>query len=222
MTGIECYHGAFIPSLEDDGYKDISKFMDGLIESMANDLDSEVMTFIRESVTRQSSVWNDDILHETTVGIVSAMGVNTLLRDKKEMKKRTDNANTLLASTLLILEHYKEKNDINAALYSSFAKIRDIGGGGDRESLRFFSKRITCSCLDSLYVQSKSKQRKVGQCYGCEKTFRRSTLKVCERCRISQYCSEGCQRQHWPLHKGDCGSWSKCRAWCIDYGFILE
>lgn len=29
-------------------------------------------------------------------------------------------------------------------------------------------------------------------------------LKNCSRCRTVWYCSEDCQRRHWPLHKGHC------------------
>jgi len=149
------------------------------------------------------------------------MGTNDILRDKIDRRMGTDNA-CILACSVLILENYAETNDVNASLYLAYPKKRDIDDGGEREALRFFSKRISCTCLDSLYAQAKSEQRKVGRCYGCEMTFKRSTFEVCNGCRICQYCSKDCQRQHWSLHKGDCDSWSKCRAWCIQYGFILE
>jgi hypothetical protein len=213
MKGIQCSHGAVILSLN----KDIKLFMNEFVDSMTKK-DFELTNHLRELLVRHPAVFNNNDQLKIVISNVLAMGTNDLLREKNERKTGIDNA-VILASTVVILDHYQEKGDINASFYCAFPKTRDIDDGDEREALRFFSKRISCACLDSLYAQAKSKQ-KVGKCYACKKTFKRSALRVCERCRISQYCSVDCQRSMWPLHKGDCDSWSQCRAWCIDYGFI--
>jgi len=216
MKGIQCSHGAIVTPSSN---KDIDLFMSEFVDSLRQDF--ELSSLMRELLIKHPAVFNNNDERKTVTSNMLAMGTNDLLREKNDRKIGTDNAN-VLACSILILEHYAETNDINASLYLAYPKKRDIDDGGEREALRFFSKRISCTCLDIMYAQAKSKQRKVGRCYGCEKTFKRSTLEVCSGCRICQYCREDCQRQHWPIHKGDCDSWSKCRAWCIDYGFILE
>lgn len=49
-------------------------------------------------------------------------------------------------------------------------------------------------------------------CIHCLKPFPK--LKVCSKCKWAKYCSEGCQKAHWPDHKDDCRNGStgmKCK-----------
>ena len=82
-------------------------------------------------------------------------------------------------------------------------KTRDLVQGGDRDVVRFFSKRITCSCLKEKYKRVKS-EPKLGLCTYCKQRKERSELMVCALCRLPQYCSKACQGAHWPKHKVCC------------------
>ncbi|KAJ6539733.1 hypothetical protein B0H19DRAFT_371039 [Mycena capillaripes] len=41
------------------------------------------------------------------------------------------------------------------------------------------------------------------RCYRCKKPGD-PKLRTCARCRIARYCSPECQKNDWPLHKGNC------------------
>ena len=82
-------------------------------------------------------------------------------------------------------------------------KVRDLVGDSDCDTVRFFSKRIGCSCLKEMSKQVKS-EPKLGLCGYCKHRKERRELMVCALCRIPQYCSKACQEAHWPEHKVCC------------------
>ena len=162
MKGIQCSHGAVTPSsVSNTSNKDIDLFMSDFVDSIRQDV--ELSSLMRELLIRHPTVFNDDGQLKIIISNMLAMGTNDILRDKIDRRMGTDNA-CILACSVLILENYAETNDINASLYLAYPKKRDIDDGGEREALRFFSKRISCTCLDIMYAQAKSKQRKVGRC----------------------------------------------------------
>lgn len=83
-------------------------------------------------------------------------------------------------------------------------KTRDLIYGNERDVIRFLKKRVSCSCLNDLYKQTKKKLPKVGMCNGCQKKKKRKDLMICNTCRVAQYCCVGCQKQDWPDHKRTC------------------
>ena len=144
-------HGAVTPSLSN---KDIDLFMSEFVDSIRQSSKRFELTIrMRQFLIRHPAVFNNNDELHIVKDMLLAMGTNDILRVKNERNTGSDNAN-ILASTALILEHYAETNDINASLYMTYPKTRDIGGGGDRETLRFFSKRVSCTCLDSLICSS--------------------------------------------------------------------
>lgn len=45
-------------------------------------------------------------------------------------------------------------------------------------------------------------------CAHCHRPFGGSLrARICSACRISRYCGEVCQREHWSIHKGVCSQW---------------
>jgi hypothetical protein len=82
-------------------------------------------------------------------------------------------------------------------------KIGDLIGGGLRETVSFYSKRLDCSCLKEMYSEVKG-EKKTAKCLHCHQFKERKTLMLCSGCKIAQYCCAKCQKDNWPEHKDDC------------------
>jgi len=86
-------------------------------------------------------------------------------------------------------------------------KVRDLRLGTSsisRDALKFYSKRVSCSCLKSKHQKARRTIPKTGRCLNCNEEMERVALSVCGRCMVMQYCSKECQVFHWPKHKDDC------------------
>ena len=146
-----------------------------------------------------SIVCEDSHLRNLACEILLCMGANSILRGDEF----TETPHTL-AIVAVILEHCEGNSNFESAFWSASRLGRDITDGNIRDTLRFFSRRLrSCSCLKSVYEQSKS-EPKISICYNCHIEKERALLKVCGRCKLSQYCSEKCQRDDWPIHKKWC------------------
>ena len=114
------------------------------------------------------------------------------------------------AMIIMVLENYDRTCDINTIIYERgiALKLRDLYCGGNtakREILKFYRKRISCSCLKAMHLEARKDAPKLGDCFHCQKLKERSTLMVCSRCRVAQYCSRECQVAAWSRHKeGEC------------------
>ena len=86
---------------------------------------------------------------------------------------------------------------------TTLQKIGDLTGGGSRETISFFAKRLDCSCLKEMYYVVKG-DKKTAKCSSCHQTKERKTLMLCSGCKIAQYCCAKCQKDDWPEHKNDC------------------
>ena len=87
-------------------------------------------------------------------------------------------------------------------------KILDAYLADAHSLVKFFWKRIPCSCLDEKYRAMKS-ITKQGYCWGpqCSTPHRmteRCKTKYCSRCRNAVYCSRECQEADWKEHKRHC------------------
>ena len=97
-------------------------------------------------------------------------------------------------------------------------KVVESGGCDERTVVKFFWRRIRCSCLDEKYDEVKS-ITKEGICYnqhcrivGQSRFVERSKLRCCSRCRSITYCSRECQAADWPAHKELCDEVAATRA----------
>ena len=79
-----------------------------------------------------------------------------------------------------------------------------VSSSGRRDALKFFSKRVSCSCLKTMHQKARTTLPKLGRCTGCNRIKERVALSVCSRCMITQYCSRECQVTDWPQHKKAC------------------
>ncbi len=100
--------------------------------------------------------------------------------------------------------------------YIDWLKVLESALGDERTVLKFFWRRIRCSCLDKAYEEAKSIPKK-GTCFNllCSHQNRfveRSKLRCCSRCRSVNYCSRECQVADWSLHKSFCDEVAATRA----------
>ena len=114
-----------------------------------------------------------------------------------------------IAYAVLVLENYDESGDLGSTINSRVvtSKARDLGCGGScsvRDVLKFYRKRISCSCLKDMHLEARKTLRKVGACENCGQIKDRALLSVCSKCRVCQYCSRECQIAAWSMHKRDC------------------
>ena len=104
----------------------------------------------------------------------------------------------------------KTKADIN------WTKVHELRTADDHTLVKFYRKRIPCSCLDKKYKQVKS-VKKMGLCYNpnCshpEGKVERSKMFSCTRCGAANYCSVECQRADWKEHRKECDKGAKLKA----------
>ena len=89
-------------------------------------------------------------------------------------------------------------------------------GSDDHTLVKYFWRRIRCSCLDEAYEEVKSIP-KMGVCFNqhCahpKRSVERSKLRCCSRCRSVTYCSRECQAADWSEHKELCDEVVATRA----------
>jgi len=92
----------------------------------------------------------------------------------------------------------------------NWPKIYEASTADEHTLVKFFRRRLPCSCLDLKYEEVKS-ITKMGICYNTEcnipdRITERSKTMYCSRCRGATYCSRECQKAHWATHKTCCDS----------------
>ena len=172
-----------------------------------NGFDERIAKFI--SLRRFPQVWRDENHRKMAIDVLLCSGADCVLYGCKNNWSHGQS----LASLIATLERFTvkgnrvaTKEDALAAYYGALPLVRDINGGEEIDTIRFFARRANCSCLRDVYAQSKARQPKVGTCFGCKDTFERRSLLVCEQCKFAQYCSLTCQARAWPKHRLNCGS----------------
>ena len=156
-----------------------------------------------KSIDNNRQVWDNATLRKMALDIMLAIGTNFFILD--EVKRK----NVLyFAQAISILEQYTGdgKYGFNLATRKA-SRVHDLSGGREREIVRFYLKRVSCSCLKAMYSQIKKSQPcRVGKCSTCNQLKELSLLMHCGRCKVVQYCCRECQAADWPKHKALCDS----------------
>jgi hypothetical protein len=91
--------------------------------------------------------------------------------------------------------------------FIDWLKVLQSADCDERTVLKFFWRRIRCSCLDKVYEEAKSIP-KTGLCLNQQcrnkRLVERSKLRCCSRCRSVSYCSRECQAEDWSIHESFC------------------
>lgn len=115
-------------------------------------------------------VFNDDMFRELAIDILVRIGTFAC--------NDCNNGNAMgaaknIAFHILTLESYNgEGDDLIAAMFRSGMglTVSDLKNGGEREVIRFFTKRIKCSCLKARYKQIKvSHPKSISRCENSSK-----------------------------------------------------
>ena len=183
--------------------------------AIPDDLDLPILSFLCMISARGFSVGNlinasytndggivlkNGRYRESVVNILIRMGTNMLVSDSRE----NDISALTLAKSIATIEQCDDTGSLyfNSRIVSR--KIRDLHTGSRRDALKFYSKRVSCSCLKSMHQEARRTFLKTGKCYHCKIEKERVALSVCSRCMITQYCSRECQVANWPEHEEDC------------------
>ena len=159
-------------------------------------------------------VFISDHYRNMAANILTRIGTNMMLREDHEDLSHAVG----IARTIVVLEHYDGVDDLAKTIKDRVvaSKMRDLLWEGSRSSssssiardlLKFFRKRIDCSCLRKMHLDTRKTATKRGACYHCYEEKERALLMVCGRCRVCQYCSRECQMAHWPSHKCRCDAY---------------
>ena len=184
-----CRHG-FPPLPEGDKSDvEVSKIVDSVARGDIRKVEKEM-------------VWNpvyqesNDQMQQVAI----CMGIDQLLQ-KKRFQAARSHAKTVCA---IDMAPYHALSELEQAgqpqkLVDYYKNLEELDS--DRNIVRFFSRRIQCSCLDELKKQENTKE---GKCSGCGKTKLWVELFDCKRCMITKYCGKKCQTKHWEDHKSNC------------------
>lgn len=177
---------------------------------------------IRDTLQAHEEVWNNDNHRKLARDILVRISATHLL-DNEFVRTVTQNTHLDgvslawgLTTAILILENYDEMvscsldHNYSVAKYSRIvaSKDRDLGerhsSKSKRDVIKFYRKRMKCSCLKKIHLETRKTMPKMGKCHHCGVVKERELLMVCSRCMIDQYCSRKCQVTASPGHRSLC------------------
>jgi len=155
----------------------------------------------KATVAEFAAVWNDSAKMETATSVFLCDGTKYILEGKYDSARDC-------ATFARYLEQYIAVVLKETQALFNWPKIYETYFADMHTLVKFFRRRIPCSCLDKKYQEVKS-ITKLGHCYNPRCKFPdgmtdRSKTKYCSRCGNATYCSRECQEAHWPNHKPNC------------------
>jgi hypothetical protein len=201
MVGLtqRCNHGCPVLPAPDHV---VSLFMDAMWDRSG--VQESQDSFILSTFYNHGQVWDNSTLRKLALDILVAMGTNYIILDTDDHGIQLAGR---LAITIFMLEHYNGngKDDFRLAVCKANLLAGDVKWGGEREIIRFYLKRISCTCLKAKYSLIKKLQpTRISGCVICKQIKVRSSMMLCGRCKVRQYCCEECQAADWPNHKTIC------------------
>ena len=149
-----------------------------------------------------ADVWHDSTKMEIIISFLLSIGTIAMLED--------NDAAWDIAYMARFFEQYAAVEFKQTQALINWSKIFQLNPirGDDHTLVKFYRKRIPCSCLDQKYGEVKS-TAKMGICFNLQCNFpdrmvERSKTMYCSRCRGATYCSRECQEADWSGHKGIC------------------
>ncbi len=202
-TTKQCTHGFEKLSDNDVFFIDFATaFRDAFNEAIRRvDVASSLIEARNATVDEYADVWHDFAQMETAISAFLCLGTQHIL--VCEYGSARD-----LATFARFMEQWAAIYLKQTQALLNIPKIDQTFCADLHTLVKFFRRRIPCSCLDKKYEEVKSIS-KVGYCYNekCSLPSRwteRSNTMYCSRCRCATYCSRECQVAHWGEHKTVC------------------
>ena len=142
-----CNHGCVVPAQDHA----VSRFMNKYCEEFKhcrNSLKAMMKTF-----EEHSEVWSNAEYRQMTIDALLSIGTNMILSEHYDWKSSMRNG-----IGILLLECYDGNRDFDDLAARMTIKSSNFIFGGQRDALKFFCKRISCSCLKEKYKQARAAQ----------------------------------------------------------------
>ena len=206
-AGGSCNHGCVMIPPADHA---VAAFMNAFFDGWRLP-DSNFLIALNSTVKTNSIVWNDAEQRQLAMNLFSRMGTNMILKGV-DTNKEDGGLPTMCAQAILLLECFDSKLGFHNALDCGMVKATAIANaGGERDTLKFYCKRLPCSCLRERYKHVRKTLPKMGRCFQCRQRKERSSLMTCGRCKVPFFCSEECHVANWPTHRKECGFYAHFR-----------
>ena len=208
---IQCNHGLDL-TIPDDKNHPVINFLDTFfINTIYKKVD--IFDTLEEVFDKHIEAWKNESYREMAMNILISIGTNMMVVEDTNVPLINLARLPLvliLARAIVILENHTETEDFVSVINtrSVAGKLRDLRFSkrcaNKRDVLKFFRKRTACSCLKKIHLEARKTLPKLGICQHCEEVRERTSLMVCSRCGVFQYCSKECQMAHWPSHQRYC------------------
>ena len=208
---LTCRHGLIPLSLSLPADKTCTEFVIALkksyYEAGKNDPRPASCLIDAENSTKVefAEVWKDTAMMELAMSCFLCFGTETMLNGDHYCARETATLTRYLEQRIA-MELHKTQVVIN------LAKIEELAlcSTDDHTLVKFYRRRIPCSCLEKKYEEVKS-VAKIGVCFNSQCPFpdgmlERSLTMYCSRCRSVTYCSLECQKDQWTNHREYCDS----------------
>ena len=201
-TAINCSHG--LDSLSPDDTKICLDFINAFLtvysyNAGGDKLGGKLGGAYAATAEKYPNVYSSKL--ESVVSILLNNGTQCILKG--------DNHNAhCYASLARYFEEYLTVDVRETQATINWAKIYELGRADVHTLVKYYRKRISCSCLDEKYNEVKS-VTKMGMCYNpnCglpNRSAERSKMFYCTRCGDINYCSVECQKADWGGHRELC------------------
>eukprot|EP00984_Skeletonema_dohrnii_P007850 scaffold2899_cov85-Skeletonema_dohrnii-CCMP3373.AAC.6 len=206
-----CLHGAGPLCFEGICHEFVTAFRQEFFYAADHigDADPSDCLIAAEDATKDefAEVWNDSDKMEIAISRLLSEGAQHIL----EGEHYDAHENAVFARYLeqhIAFELKQTQANMNWVKIEDLWRTSDTMRGDVHTLVKFFRKRVPCSCLEKKYEEVKS-ITKMGRCYNPECPIpcgfvERSKTFYCSRCRGVTYCSRECQKADWTEHKQCC------------------
>jgi len=203
-TTMTCGHGMDdLSSLQDYCYKFYTAFRNAYFDAHKDGVEGvpECLAMAASAtIDKFADVWKDSAKMEIAMSIFLSMGVQDILKGSYNVARVSAGIIRYFADYIAV--HLKQTQAL-----INYPKIHEAYLAELHTLVKFYRRRIPCSCLEKTYEQVKT-MTKMGACYGpkCPSNgqVERSKTFYCSRCRNVTYCSRDCQKADSTIHKHEC------------------